>query len=297
MSTTITLPLRPLPTPPPSSSLPLPSPPYEVVSIFSPMPHRYMLLPLSPDHNHNNAQIIRACRSRTHAIGRPVYIVRGSSGNIMGIRVPHYVLEGVLWDMEKKEGEGADVSVLHGGENGRLHWEKEMEKEMEKIMMDLDEDSGEESGSGMSEDEGLDPAPDPDRGFDSDSDPAVDPALEMRSKVNWSLIGNRWVFNDLAQYYDDHSDGDVEEYTGSDTGSSMSEGSDSDSDSGGGCELYYGFESEPENDMEDDYNYHDESESESDSEPDIESGGAPLEPHSTVSGTSEARGLLSMMRL
>ncbi|KAI0117895.1 hypothetical protein GGR51DRAFT_500491 [Nemania sp. FL0031] len=71
----------------------------ENVSIFDPMPHRYMFVP------DRNLHTVTACRERTHAIGRPVYIVHGERGEFMGLRVPHYVLEPVLWEQTVKEEE------------------------------------------------------------------------------------------------------------------------------------------------------------------------------------------------
>lgn len=76
----------------------------EPVNIFDPMPHRYMFVP------DRNRHLMEKCRERTHAIGRPVYVVHGERGGPIGLRVPHYVVEPVVWEMETAASESASES-------------------------------------------------------------------------------------------------------------------------------------------------------------------------------------------
>lgn len=88
-------------------------PPTEVlVSVFDPLPHRYTFVP--------NRNIMPECRARAHAIGRPVYVVRDSRGETVGLRVPRYVLESILWEeavnAENESEGGEDVDVDEDGD-------------------------------------------------------------------------------------------------------------------------------------------------------------------------------------
>lgn len=56
------------------------------------------------------------CRARAHALGRPVYVVCDSEGDAIGVRVPRYVLQSIIWqeaveneneETEKERGEGS----------------------------------------------------------------------------------------------------------------------------------------------------------------------------------------------
>ncbi|KAI3328804.1 hypothetical protein F4824DRAFT_386863 [Ustulina deusta] len=63
----------------------------QVVGIFDPLPHRYLFVP-------GTGALAAQCRARTHAIGRPVYVVHDSAGAVAGLRVPHYVVEAVIFE-------------------------------------------------------------------------------------------------------------------------------------------------------------------------------------------------------
>jgi hypothetical protein len=82
---------------------PSPSPSEEAitVSLFDPMPHRYVFVPDSD----NNKYLMAECRLRTRAIGRPVYVVHDGRDVAIGLRVPHYVVEPVLFELAAREEE------------------------------------------------------------------------------------------------------------------------------------------------------------------------------------------------
>ncbi|KAI1437438.1 hypothetical protein GGR50DRAFT_699966 [Xylaria sp. CBS 124048] len=82
----------------------------ETVTLLSPMPHRYIFIPSSS--RPSCARLLATCRARTRAAGRPVYRVVDGQGEFVGLRAPHYVLEGILQEeMRLRE----DVRALFPG--------------------------------------------------------------------------------------------------------------------------------------------------------------------------------------
>ncbi|XXG99685.1 peptide transporter ptr2 [Hypoxylon texense] len=61
-----------------------------VVSIYTPLPRRYIFVPKG------NAYITGNCRKKTRGEGRKVYVVHNSKHQPMGIRVPYAIYESVL---------------------------------------------------------------------------------------------------------------------------------------------------------------------------------------------------------
>ncbi|KAI1126913.1 hypothetical protein F5Y10DRAFT_202499 [Nemania abortiva] len=191
------------------ATITIPPPVEENVNIFDPMPHRYMFVP------DRNKHTIAACRERTHAIGRPVYLVHDSHGGFMGLRVPHYVVDRVVWEMAVKEEE----------EKERLEKEK-MRAERGKEGLDTDVESASDSGldSNMEVDVPVDP------NLDLGINPDLGIFTEEDLEIIFQTIGKRpeplpapgeldWIVDDDELEYSDEGYG---------SGSDSDAGSDSD---------------------------------------------------------------------
>ncbi|KAI1824116.1 hypothetical protein F4861DRAFT_548905 [Xylaria intraflava] len=78
----------------------------QIVSLFEPMPHRYIFLP------GQDTRIMTACRERARAAGRPVYAVLDARGEFIGVRVPHYILDPVIAEEARLAELREDVEAL-----------------------------------------------------------------------------------------------------------------------------------------------------------------------------------------
>ncbi|KAI0404005.1 hypothetical protein F4802DRAFT_598620 [Xylaria palmicola] len=114
----------------------------EVVSIFDPVPHRYILVPGT------DSQLVTECRARTRAIGRAVYVVEDARGEVIGFRVPHYVLESVIIEESLRKdgggGGGVDDETAGGGERGGSESSSDSDAASTSDLS-LDQDGGSES--------------------------------------------------------------------------------------------------------------------------------------------------------
>ncbi|KAI1299475.1 hypothetical protein F5Y03DRAFT_250781 [Xylaria venustula] len=75
----------------------------QTVGLFDEMPHRYMFVP-------GTGEFTARCREKALAIGRPVYVVLDSAGEIAGVRVPHYVVDSLIFEESMQEESEEEVS-------------------------------------------------------------------------------------------------------------------------------------------------------------------------------------------
>ncbi|KAI0977625.1 hypothetical protein F4678DRAFT_413602 [Xylaria arbuscula] len=93
----------------------------QIVGLFDDMPHRYMFVPGTGD-------FTARCREKAHAIGRAVYVVLDSAGEIAGVRVPHYVVDSLIFEESMQEEDADSMNTdtnMNADEDADSDWETE----------------------------------------------------------------------------------------------------------------------------------------------------------------------------